>query len=167
MLELTILAGLLFVLIGMVIAPQYRQYALSRASKDAATTLSADLAYLERAGQNSNAEEGSTLVVESTNPFSYRGYLGRPRSLDPSTKLEQVLLHRTFPGVRLSEGPIGIQTPLLFANNGSAQYETGGNIASQHQTIGFTLTSDTGGNSSLVQLNLFTGAVTVGSSAPG
>jgi type II secretory pathway pseudopilin PulG len=162
LLETMIVVGLIVVLVAAIAPPAYRSYAESRASTDAATALAADLAFLVRSAQNASDNEGATLEIESTNPLSYRGYLGRPYKVDPNAKLEQLLIERTFPGVILSGGPIDPGTPLLFANNGSAQYESQNAIATQHQTIAFSLTSVSGGRTAVVQLNLFTGAVQTG-----
>jgi type II secretory pathway pseudopilin PulG len=162
LLEAMIVAGLIVVLVAAIAPPAYRSYAESRASSDAATRLAADLAFLVRSAQNAGDNEGATLEIESINPLSYRGYLGRPRKIDPNAKLEQLLIERSFPGVVLSGGPINTATPLLFANNGSAQYESQDAIATQHQTISFSLASASGGRTAVVQLNLFTGAVQTG-----
>jgi prepilin-type N-terminal cleavage/methylation domain-containing protein len=159
LLEAMIVLAVIVVLIAFAGPPAYRSYAASRASADAANVLAADLALLSDAAKNSNDDQGATLLVESVNPFSYSGYLGRPAAIDPRTKLGGLLVRRSFPGVTLSGGPIGPATPLLFANNGSAQYETGGTVAPQHATLSFELTSGAGGRSAVVQLNLYTGAV--------
>jgi type II secretory pathway pseudopilin PulG len=162
LMEAMIVAGLVVFLVAAIAPPAYRSYAESRASADAAIALAADLAFLVRSAQNAGNNEGATLEIESVNPLSYRGYLGRPRKIDPNAKLAQLLIERTFSGVILSGGPIDPATPLLFANNGSAQYESQDAIASQHQTISFVLTSASGGRTAAVQLNLFTGAVQTG-----
>jgi type II secretory pathway pseudopilin PulG len=159
LLEAMIAVAVIVVLIASAGLPAYRSYAAARASADAAEVLAADLALLSEAAKNSNDDQGATLLVESINPFSYSGYLGRPTAIDPRTKLGGLLVRRSFPGVMLRGGPIGPATPLLFANNGSAQYETGGTIALQHAMVSFELTSVAGGRTVVVRLNLYTGAV--------
>ena len=160
--EMTLVVVLLLVLVGAFGVPGYKSYAASRASADAASVLASDLAYLVRAAQNSPGDEGASLVIESMAPLHYRGYVGRPKKLDPGAKLETVLFDRTFSGVSLGDGAINTSTPLLFANNGSAQYETAGTVATQHATVQFLLSSPAG-KPATVELDLFTGAVQTGS----
>ncbi|HXW50389.1 MAG TPA: hypothetical protein VEJ41_00245 [Candidatus Acidoferrales bacterium] len=159
--EMTIVAVLLLVLVGAFGVPGYKSYAASRASADAASVLASDLAFLVRAAQNSPGDEGATLVIESMAPLHYRGYVGRPKQLDPSAKLETLLFDRTFSGVTLGEGSIDTSTPLLFANNGSAQYESAGAVSAQHATVQFLLSAPAG-KPATVELDLFTGAVQTG-----
>ncbi len=160
--EVMLVAALILALAAAFGVPGYRSYAASRASADAATTLASDLAFLVRAAQNAGGNQGASLVIESQDPLSYRGYLGRPTSVDPNAKLGAILIERTFEGVSLAGGPISTTTPLLFATNGSAQFVNGGNIAPQHQTIQFVLICCAGGKAAQVDLDLFTGAVTTG-----
>jgi type II secretory pathway pseudopilin PulG len=160
--EMTLVAAILLLLAAAFGVPGYRSYADSRANRDAAAVLASDLSFLVRAAQNAPDEQGTTLVVESTAPFAYGGYLGRPRNLDPRTRLGTKLFERSFPHVHLSEDPINAQTPLLFASNGSAQYETAnGVIAPQHATIDFVLSGGSG-KPATVTLDLYTGAVQTG-----
>lgn len=160
LLEVMVVAVIMLALAAAFALPAYRDYARSRETSDAATRLAEDLEYLSRIAQNGVPNEGASLIVESDRPLSYRGYLGRPAGEDPRSSLRQVLLERTFPDVSLEGGRIGPGTPLLFADNGSAQYEVGGLVASQHQTVTFVLDPTGSGKSASVGLNLFTGAVT-------
>lgn len=159
--EVTLVAALMLVLVMAFGVPGYRSYAASRASHDAATVLSSDLAFLVRAAQNASDGSGACLVIESAAPLSYRGYLGRPKKLDPNSHLGTVLFDRTFASVTLANSPIGTATALLFASNGSAQYESAGTIAPQHATIDFQLRGSVG-KAADVRLDLFTGAVDTG-----
>lgn len=156
-----LVAALMLVLAAAFGIPGYRSYADSRANKDAAAVLASDLALLVRAAQNANDDAGASLVIESVTPFTYRGYLGRPKNIDPSTRLGKLLFERTFSSVTLGNSPIDPATPLLFASNGSVQYETAGTIAPQHQTIAFVLSGGSG-RAATVSLDLFTGAVQTG-----
>jgi hypothetical protein len=160
--EMFAVVVLLLVLAGAFSVPGYRSYADSRASADAAAVLASDLGLLVRAAQNADDLQGSCLVVESMTPLTYRGYLGRPKNLDPRTRLGTLLFERTFPRVTLTGGPIDPRTPLLFASNGSAQYEEEGTIAPQHAAIDFVL-SGASGKAATVTLDLYTGAVHTGS----
>jgi len=158
--ELLVVLALLVVLIAAVAVPSYRSFSAGRAARAAAATLAEDLALLQRSAQNGNSEEGAALVVTSLNPFAYAGYRGRPAAVDPRSTLGSVIVERTFPGVQLTGGPINVTTPLLFASNGSAQYLTAGNIASQHQAIALQLApAADAANVSTVQIDLFTGSV--------
>lgn len=159
-LEALIILALILVLVGAVVVPAYRSYSASRASRDAATTLAEDIALLERAAQNGRFNEGSSLIIVSENPFIYQCYDGRPSYVDPNSKLESLIVERSFPGVVLTGGPINSSTPLLFASNGSAQYAASGAIAPQHQIVEFSLTQKGGGKIAKVDLDLFTGSVT-------
>jgi len=156
--EVTLVAALMLVLAMAFGVPGYRSYEASRASHDAATVLSSDLALLVRAAQNASDGTGACLIIESAAPLSYRGYLGRPKKLDPNSRLGTVLFDRTFARVTLANSPIGSATTLLFASNGSAQYESAGTIAPQHATIDFQLRASAG-RAADVRLDLFTGAV--------
>jgi type II secretory pathway pseudopilin PulG len=147
--EMTLVAALLLVLAAAFAVPGYRSYAHSRANRDAATVLASDLGLLVRAAQNAPDLQGSSLVVDSTTPLAYRGYLGRPKNLDPRTRLGRLLFERSFPNVSLASGPINAQTPLLFASNGSAQYETAAGVGGS-------------GKPATVTLDLYTGAVQTG-----
>lgn len=158
--EALVALAVIAILVGAFVVPGYRSYSASRAPLDAAATLAEDLSLLERAAQNSKLNEGASLLIVSDDPFMYRGYRGRPTSIDPNSSLGALLVERGFPGVVLAGGPINTSTPLLFASNGSAQYVSGGDAASQHATIEFLLTRP-GGKTAQVDLNLFTGSVTL------
>ncbi|HEV2037762.1 MAG TPA: hypothetical protein VGQ96_04060 [Candidatus Eremiobacteraceae bacterium] len=157
--EALVIIAIVCVMVGAVVIPGYRNFMRARAPAHAASTLAEDLALLERAAQNGRPHEGSSLVVVSADPFVYRCYRGRPASVDPNSTLGALLIERRFPGVTLASGPIGLATPLLFASNGSAQYQSGGVIADQHATVGFSLTQSSGRATANVTLNLFTGAI--------
>lgn len=159
--EMFVVIAIIAVLTGLVIVPAYRNYTAARAPSDAAQTLAEDLALLERTAQNGHANEGASLIVVSANPFAYRCHRGRPSSVDPNSALGALLVERNFPDVSLEGGPIDTSTPLLFASNGSAQYVSSGIIASQHATITFSLAPRRGSRVAHVDLNLFTGAVSV------
>lgn len=159
--ELFVVIAIVMVLTGLVVVPAYRSYIAARAPSDAAQVLAEDLALLERAAQNGHPHEGASLIIVSADPFAYRCHRGRPSSVDPNSALGAVLVERRFPNVALTSGPISVSTPLLFASNGSAQYVSGGVVASQHATIAFSLGQRHGSRMALVDLNLFTGAVSV------
>jgi Tfp pilus assembly protein PilE len=160
LIEAMVVVALVLVLTTAIAIPSYRSYASSRAAADAAATLAGDIGLLERAAQNSNAGEGSSLIVESDGPLRYSCYYGRPTVVDPSSSLGTLIVQRSFPEVVLSGGPISAATPLLFARNGSAQYvDATGKVAPQHATIEFALTSKDGARTVSVDLDLFTGAV--------
>jgi hypothetical protein len=141
--------------------PAYRSYAMSRAPVDAATALAEDLSLLARSAQNGKLNDGASLIIVSADPLQYRGYRGRPTSIDPNSALGALLVERSFPGVMLASGPIGPATPLLFASNGSAQYVSHGTVAGQHATIEFSLSRGSEDKAARVDLDLFTGAVTM------
>jgi hypothetical protein len=146
--------------IGVVI-PTFTMYARARAARDAADALAQDIALLERSAQNGVTMQGATLEIDSTSPFAYSCYHGRPANLDPNTKLGALIVQRTFAEVSLGSGPINAATPLLFASNGSAQYFDGTRWVDQHgPPLAFTLTpvSDPA-HPVAVTLNLFTGEV--------
>jgi hypothetical protein len=146
--------------IGVVI-PTFAMYARARAARDAADALAQDIALLERSAQNGVTMQGATLEIDSTSPFAYSCYHGRPANLDPNTKLGALIVQRTFAEVSLGSGPINAATPLLFASNGSAQYFDGTRWVDQHgPPLAFTLTpvSDPA-HPVAVTLNLFTGEV--------
>ena len=159
--ELMVVLAVIAVLLCGFGIPAYRSYTQSRTPADAATTLAEELSLLVRSAQNGKLNEGSCLVVVSTNPLRYQGYAGRPTSIDPNSALGALLLDRSFPGVSLASGPIGPTTPLLFASNGSAQYVSHGTVAGQHATIEFSLSRGSDEKATRVDLNLFTGAVTM------
>jgi len=159
--ELFVVIAIITVLTGLVVVPAYRSYIAARGPSDAAQVLAEDLALLKRAAQNGHSNEGASLIIVSSDPLVYRCHRGRPSSVDPNSALGAVLVERRFPDVTLEEGPIGVSTPLLFASNGSAQYVSGGVPASQHATIAFALGQRHGGRIAHVDLNLFTGAVSV------
>lgn len=158
--ELFVVVAIVTVLAGLVVVPAYRSYAAARAPVDAAQVLAEDLTLLERTAQNGHSHEGASLIIVSANPFAYRCHRGRPASVDPNSALGALLVERRFPDVTLS-GPIDPSTPLLFASNGSAQYVSGGIVANQHATIDFALAQKHGAKVAHVNLNLFTGAVSV------
>ncbi len=159
--ELFVVVAIVMVLTGLVVVPAYRSYVAARAPSDAAQVLAEDLALLERTAQNGHPHEGASLMIASADPFAYRCYRGRPSSVDPNSALGALLVERRFPNVTLASGPIGVSTPLLFASNGSAQYVSGSVVASQHATIAFSLGQRHGSRIALVDLNLFTGAVSL------
>jgi len=159
--ELFVVIAIITVLTGLVVVPAYRSYIAARGPSDAAQVLAEDLALLKRAAQNGHTNEGASLIIVSSDPFAYTCHRGRPSSIDPNSALGAVLVERRFPGVTLEDGPIGVSTPLLFASNGSAQYISGGGVASQHATIAFSLAQRHGGRVAHVDLDLFTGAVSV------
>jgi predicted outer membrane repeat protein len=159
--EMFVVIAILTVLAGLVVVPAYRSYRVAREPSDAAQVLAEDLTVLERTAQNGHRNEGSSLIIVSANPLVYRCYRGRPSSVDPNSALGGLIVERRFPNVTLDGGPIGVSAPLLFASNGSAQYVTGGAIASQHATIAFALEQLHGGRTAHLNLNLFTGAVSL------
>jgi type II secretory pathway pseudopilin PulG len=137
--ELFVVIAIVTILTGLIIVPAYRSYVAARAPSDAAQVLAEDIALLERTAQNGHTNEGASLIILSTDPFVYRCHRGRPSSIDPNSALGALLVERRYPDVTLEGGPIGVSTPLLFASNGSAQYVSGGVVASQHATIAFAL----------------------------
>ena len=157
--ELLVVLAIVIVLAGVVVVPAYRSYASSRAPADAAATLAEDLSLLERTAQNGKPNEGSSLIVVSASPLIYRCHRGRPANIDPNSSLGAMLVERRFPQVILAGGPIGVSTPLLFASNGSAQYQSGGAVAGQHAAVVFVLAPTSGRKTALVTLDLFTGAI--------
>jgi prepilin-type N-terminal cleavage/methylation domain-containing protein len=156
LLEMLTAVAVLGVLMAGVGIPAYRQYAASRAARDAALTVAADVALLSRAAQNADGRQGASLVIESVDPLTYDGYLGRPHWADPQSTLGPLLIHRTFSGVTL-EGPLDVHTPLLFASNGSAQYLVAGSPVTQHGVLVLTFLPPNGGQSATIRLNLLTG----------
>jgi Tfp pilus assembly protein PilE len=159
--EMFVVVAIMVVLAGVFVVPAYRAYGAARAPLNAAQTLAEDLALLERVAKDGGRNQGSSLIITSTNPLAYRGYRGRPTSIDPNSALGAVLVEHQFTGVVLAGGPIGTSTPLLFASNGSAQYVSSGVVADQHATIEFSLTQLRGSRTALVDLDLFTGAVSL------
>ncbi|MDQ6781378.1 MAG: hypothetical protein M3Z37_09545 [Candidatus Eremiobacteraeota bacterium] len=161
--ELLTVVGLVALLAALVALPGYRAFSAARAAGGAATTLAEDLGMLESSAHNGSFQQGATLEIESIEPFAYSCYRGRPRTLDPQSTLGPLIVQRSFPGVRLSGGPLNVSTPLLFASNGSAQYASAGHIAPQHQTIAVVLTASADPTRTVTtRLDLFTGAVTLG-----
>ncbi len=160
-LELLTVIGIITLVVAFIAIPRYADYARERQARDAADTLSQDIALLERSAQNDEGA-GATLEIDSTSPFAYSCYHGRPTSLDPRTSLGGLIVQRTFPNVVLDNGPINAQTPLLFASNGSAQYFDGTKWVDQHgPPISFALAPITGQTSSVaVTLDMFTGEIT-------
>jgi type II secretory pathway pseudopilin PulG len=159
--ESLVVLAVIAVMLATMVLPAYRSYSASRAPVDAAATMAEDLSLLARTAQNGQLGEGSSLLIVSADPLHYRGYRGRPTSVDPNSALGDLVVDRSFPGVTLAGGPIGATTPLLFANNGSAQYVSQGAVIGQHATVEFLLSASRGGKTARVDLDLFTGAVTV------
>jgi prepilin-type N-terminal cleavage/methylation domain-containing protein len=158
-LEMMVVAAIIAILAAALVVPSYRGYEAARAPIDAAATLAQDLAVLERAAQAGPRDEGATLIVVSDDPLVYRGYRGRPESLDPNSSLGAMLLERRFSTVRLAGGPIGMSTPLLFASDGRAQYMASGLLSDPHTTVEITLSQRPSGRTATVGLDLFTGAI--------
>ena len=158
LMEVLVVAAIIAVLAGVTI-PTYRTYLESRAPSDAAQTLASDLALLERLAENGQRDEGASLVVLSTDPFVYRGYRGRPSSVDPNSKLGALVMDRRFPYVRLTAGPLRVGTPLLVATDGTMQYVAGGVLSDPHTTIELTLSQRPSGTSAHVAIDLLTGAL--------
>ncbi len=132
----------------------------SRQVHDAAKTLGEDIALLERSAQNGARDEGATLWLTSDSPLSYACYRGRPESIDPKSHLQGLIVRRTFAHVALLAGAVNASTPLLFAGNGSAQYQVDGAMADPHGPVDFSLGPSHGtGPSAHVILNPFTGSV--------
>lgn len=159
LLELMVVCSIIALLAGLIALPSYRAYAAARAATDAARTLAADLALLERLAKNGPRERGACLILVSADPLHYRGYLGRPASIDPNSALGALIVERSYAGVSLVSGPIDAATPLLFAGNGSVQYLSGGEVAGQHATIAMALARSPRDRAATVELDLFTGAV--------
>ncbi|MBV8170848.1 MAG: prepilin-type N-terminal cleavage/methylation domain-containing protein [Candidatus Eremiobacteraeota bacterium] len=162
LLEVLAAVAILAIASALFLITPFRSYMHARAAADAATTMAQDVALLERIAQNGGANDGATLQVDSVNPLVYDCYYGRPNALDPNSTLGAPIVHRAFSDVALSSGPIDAGTPLLFADNGSVQYVSAGLWADQHQTIELTLTpSSDGGRSAKLDVDLFTGGVTL------
>ena len=163
LLELIVAVSILAIAAALALATPFRDYARSRTAADAAATLAQDLALLERVAQNGGANDGSTLEIISANPLVYECHYGRPNALDPNSALGAMIVRRSFADVALDGvSPIDANTPLLFASNGSAQYVTAGVWADQHQTIELRLLpSSDGARAGKVDLNLFTGAISL------
>jgi prepilin-type N-terminal cleavage/methylation domain-containing protein len=156
--EVLVVAAIIAVLAGIAV-PSYRSYAAARAPAAASETLAADLSLLERLAENGKVDEGASLLVTSSDPFAYRGYRGRPTSVDPNSTLGVVVMERRFTDVRLVGGPIGITTPLLLATDGSAQYVASGVLSGRHGIVELTLTQRPSGTSATVTVDLLTGAI--------
>ncbi len=159
--ELMVVVAVIAALLCGFGVPAYRNYSASRAPLDAATALAEDLSLLARTAQNGKLNEGASLIIISADPLHYRGYRGRPTSIDPNSTLGALVVERSFQGVMLTSGAIGPTTPLLFASNGSAQYLSYGAVADQHATVEFSLSRGTGDKAARVDVDLFTGAVTM------
>ena len=157
--EVLIVAAIVAILAVAIAVPSYRSYVSARSPAAAAATLSADLALLERLAQNGKPNAGASLLVLSTDPFAYRGYVGRPTSVDPNSALGAVVMERRFAGVHLTGGPIGVSTPLLLATDGSAQYVASGLLSGRHGTVELTVSQAPSGTSAHVIIDLFTGAI--------
>ncbi len=160
-LETLVVVAVIAVLAAAVVVPSYRNYLHARAPRDAASTLAEDLGLLERVARNGARDEGASLVIVSQDPLVYRCYRGRPKGVDPNSSLHAMLVERRFSDVALAGGPIDADTPLLYASNGSAQYVEGGLVADQHRTIEFSLAQRPRGATALVDVDLFTGAVSL------
>jgi prepilin-type N-terminal cleavage/methylation domain-containing protein len=160
LLELIVVVAILAIAAALILVTPFRDYARGRAASDAASTLAQDIALLERVAQNGGANDGATLQIVSSRPFAYTCYYGRPNSIDSNSTLGPIIVRRSFGDVALTGGPIDTSTPLLFANNGSAQYVTAGVWADQHQTIELALApASDAARTAKVDLNLFSGAV--------
>jgi prepilin-type N-terminal cleavage/methylation domain-containing protein len=156
--EVLVVAAIIAVLAGIA-SLSYRSYTAARAPAAAAATLAADVSLLQRLAENGKRDEGASLIVLSSDPLAYRGYRGRPTSVDPNSALGAVVMERRFPDVRLASGPIGVATPLLLATDGSAQYVASGVLSEPHATIELTLAQRPSGTTARVTLDLLTGAV--------
>lgn len=162
LMETLVAVAMLATASALFLITPFRAYLHGRAAADAASTLAQDIALLERTAQNGGANDGATLQIVSTNPLVYDCYYGRPNNIDLNSTLGPNIVHREFDDVTLAAGPIDASTPLLFASNGSAQYVVAGNWVDQHQTIELTLIpSGDDAHTAKVDLNLFTGGVTV------
>ncbi|HXW77415.1 MAG TPA: hypothetical protein VEJ20_08405 [Candidatus Eremiobacteraceae bacterium] len=139
--ELAAACGVLCVLAALLVIPAYSRYASARQAGDAAAILAQDIGYLERYAQDSQPLEGAAIEVHSDDPLRYTAYSGRPSEMDPQSHIREVLLVRDFPEVRLVPGALSSTSPLLFANNGSAQYVASGQWADQHQAVTIVLQS--------------------------
>ncbi|MBV8205130.1 MAG: hypothetical protein JO195_08875 [Candidatus Eremiobacteraeota bacterium] len=157
--EVLVVAAIVVVLAVAIAVPSYRSYVSARSPAAAAVTLAADVSLLERLAQNGKRNEGASLVVLATDPLMYRGYVGRPTSVDPNSALGAVVMERRFSGVRLAGGPIDVSTPLLFATDGSAQYVASGLLSDRHGTLELTLLQVPAGTKARVTVDLFTGAI--------
>jgi len=162
LLETLAIASIFGVLASLAVIPAYRSYESSRAAADAAQTLAQDISLAEREAQDGGADQGATLLITSAHPLSYEVLRGRPNALDPRSTLGQVIASRAFSNAALTGGPISPATPLLFAENGSAQYRAEGEWSDQHQTLELVV----GGTpdeqrTARVDVDLFTGAVSV------
>jgi Tfp pilus assembly protein PilE len=161
MVELIVSCAVLTVLALVVVMPRYVEYARARQVDDAASTLSQDIAYLERFAQNSEPYEGATIEVGSVDPLTYTCYSGRPTRIDPQSHIRDVLFSRSFPDVALDASPLRPDTPFLFAHNGSIQYVQHGQWADQHVAVTIELRSRTDRTrTAAVSLDPFTGGVT-------
>lgn len=161
--EVLAVCAVLGVLGAIAVIPTYRSYQAARAAGDAAQTLAQDISFAERVAQNSGPFEGATIEIISANPLVYECYHGRPSAIDPRSSLGDLLVRRSYDNVQLAGGPIDATTPLLFASNGSAQFEQAdGTWPEQHQTIHIVL-APTGDASRaiVVGLDLFTGTVSL------
>jgi Tfp pilus assembly protein PilE len=162
LLEMLTVVAILAVASALFLITPFRSYVHARAARDAATTMAQDIAWLERIAQNGGVNDGATLQINSIDPLVYDCYYGRPNALDPNSTLGPLIVHRSFDDVTLSAGPIDASTPLLFADNGSVQYQSAGVWADQHQTVELTLTpSNDRTRTANVNLDLFTGGVAV------
>jgi len=158
--ELIFVCAILSILALLALLPRYVDYARARQVDDAATILSQDIAYLERFAQNSEPYEGATIEVESDDPLEYTCFSGRPARLDPLSHIRSALFVRSFADVALTPGPLGRNSALLFAHNGSIQYVAGQQWADQHAAVTIELRSrdDKAGIATLT-VDPFTGAV--------
>jgi Tfp pilus assembly protein PilE len=161
LIEVIVAIAIAIIFVIAVVIPTFAMYARARAARDAADALAQDIALLERSAQNGVTMQGATLEIDSSSPFIYSCYHGRPANLDPKTKLGALIVQRTFADVTLESGAINASTPLLFASNGSAQYFDGTRWVDQHgPPIAFTLTLAADPSHPVaVTLDLFTGEV--------
>jgi hypothetical protein len=159
-LEALVVCAILAALAALVLIPQYGKYARAREVGDAAAVLAQDVIFLERFAQNSAPYEGATIEVLRNDPFQYACYSGRPSHMDPQSHIRGVLFERSFPNVALVPGPLQVDSPFLFAHNGSVQYVSGSQWADQHIPVTIEMRSRLDDErTSSVQLNPFTGAV--------
>ena len=159
LLEVLVVAAMIAVLASVPVVLAYQRSMAARAPTAAAATLAEDLALLEHTAQIGKRDEGASLVIISSDPFIYRAYQGRPSSLDPNSGLGAVLVERHFALVRLTGGPIGEGTPLLFASDGRAQYVRSGVLSDPHATVELVLSQRPYGRTATVVLDLFTGFI--------
>lgn len=160
LLEVMVAVAILLLIGALVIVPAYVRYASARGADDAATTLAQDIALLEVAAQNAGPSGGAELRIVSAAPLAYQG-VQQTRNPDGSLGTNNVV-ERNFPKAALDgSAPIGPGQPLVFFSNGSAGYRASGVWVNRHQTLVLSLVSNSGGGATDLQLQLFTGAVSL------